>query len=356
VLHDDNRIKDHFAMARIPPYTKDEVDDPKDKSAMLQAMRTNAGYSHLDSIDFITEGYIVWEQCPTKQLSRGKDLVSRPTLEKWLHAFFFKICVPFTRPAVTMSPVYSPLNLTAFPRLITHLANVGYPVHWLSGILADLCSGTIKTTARPPRAIVTTPEHLNAVSPQLAMSTAPWAAELSTLLSIWSPLLPFGLTAPRGHLLAPADIAEYSVSFPNFTDTSQLRLPHFILVFWKSKSPEEGATEPPPPGNLLHSILREDDISDRYELAELELTDLSLSLGLSQMKRDRIRLYTTLSYDCETKTVSFWSRVDAMQELQQEKEEEQWEAFIWRVDRWTRVTEGVRVGEGSVRMKRRWGE
>ncbi|GAB1317037.1 Tetratricopeptide [Madurella fahalii] len=344
VLHDDNRIKDHFAMARIPGYTKDEVDGPKDKSAMLQAMRMNSGYSHLDSIDFITEGYIVWGRCSTKRLSRGKDLLSRPALEKWLQGFFLKICVPFTRPTVTMSPVYSPLNLTAFLRLIAHLADIGYPAHWLSGILADLCSGAIKTTARAPRAVITTPEHVNAVSPQLAMSTAPWAAELSTLLSIWSPLLPFGLTTPRGHLLAPTDIAEYSVSFPYFKDNSQLRLPHFILVFWKS--PEEGGAAAPPPGNLLHSILREDEMSD--ELAEPKLTGLSEN----EMKRDMIRVFTTLSYDCKTKTVAFWSRVDAMQKLQ---EKEQWEAFIWRVDRWTRVTEGVKVSEGSVTMRRRWG-
>jgi len=332
-------------MARIPGYTKGDADDHERKAAMLEAMRKTAGYSHLDSMDFLTEGYIVWGRCPTKRLSRGKDLLPRPALEKGLHAFFLKICVPFPRSTVTMSPVYTPLNLTAFLRLIVRLADVGYPAHWLSGILADLCSGAIKTTARAPRAVITTPEHVNAVSPQLSMSTAPWAAELSTLLSIWSPLLPFGLTAPRAHLVAPADIAEYSVSFPHLRDNTQLRLPHFVLVLWKSPK-VEGGVAAPPPGSLLHSILREDEMSDR-------LADLELESGLSKndMKRDFIRVFTTLSYDCKTKTVTFWSRVDAMQKIQEEK---QWEAFIWRVDRWTRVTGGVKVSEASVTMGRRW--
>lgn len=358
VLHDDKRIKDHFAMARIPGYTRgDDVDDAETKSAMLQAMRMNAGYSHLDSMDFVTEGYIVWEQSPTKKLSRGKDLLSRPALEKWLHGFFLKICVPFPRPPVTMSPVYTPLNLTAFVRLIAHLAEIGYPAHWLSGILVDLCSGVIKTTARAPQAVITTPEHINAVSPALAISTAPWAAELSTLLSIWSPLLPFGLTTPRGQVVAPGEIAEYSISFSQFKDTSLLRFPHFVLVFLKPFSPEEqeenvGEVEMPPPGDLLHSILRED------ELSELELT----AYDENELKRDRIRIFTTLSVnqsvssdDVETKTgtrtVGFWSRIDAM-EFQ--KEEKKWEAFLWRVDRWTQVTEGVKVEEETVTMKRRW--
>lgn len=356
MLHDDKRIKDHFAIVRIPGYTKDEEDDPQGKSALLQAMRMNGGYSHLDSIDFLTEGYIVWGGCRPKRLARGKDLLSRPALEKWLQGFFLKICLPFPRRTVTMSPVYTPLNLTAFLRLIAHLADIGYPAHWLSGILADLCSGAITTTARAPRAIITTPEHVNAASPPLAMSTAPWTAELSTLLSLWSPLLPFGLTTPRGHLVPPADIAEYAVSFPHLKDTSQLRLPHFILVFWNTKSAaarEEGgaAAAPPPLGsNRLHSILREDGaVSDG-----LEFTGQGLGEQWNEMKRDGIRVFTTLSYDRETKTVAFWSRVDAMERLWQDKEE-QWEAFIWRVDRWTRVTDGVKVSEGSVTMRRRWG-
>jgi hypothetical protein len=329
VLHDENRIKDHFAMARIPGYTEYEDDGQEGKAALLQAMRMKGGYSHLDSVAFMTEDYIVWGGCPPKRLSRGKDLLSRPALEKWLHGFFLKICLPFPRQTVTMSPVYSPLNLTAFLRLIAQLADIGYPGHWLSGILADLCSGVIKTTAHAPQALVTTPEHIDAASPQRAMSTAPWAAELSTLLSIWSPLLPFGLTAPRGHLVAPADIAEYSVSFPHLKDNSQLRLPHFVLVFCNMKSPLPG-------GDRLHSILRQE--GERGEI-----------------KGDLVRVFTTLSYDHETKTVAFWSRVDAIQKLWQEKEGGQWKAFIWRVDRWTQVTESVEVSEESVTMRRRWG-
>ncbi|KAH6623940.1 hypothetical protein F5144DRAFT_623763 [Chaetomium tenue] len=159
VLHDDKRIKDHFAMARIPGYIKvEKVPGPMDKSDMLQVMRMS-GYPHLNSLDFVTEGYIVWGGCRPKRLTRGKDLLPRPALEKWLHAFFLKTCLPFPRNTTTMSPVYTPLNLTALLRLATHLAHAGYPAHWLSNILADLCSGVINTTARAPGALYPA-EHL----------------------------------------------------------------------------------------------------------------------------------------------------------------------------------------------------
>ncbi|EAQ82947.1 hypothetical protein CHGG_10765 [Chaetomium globosum CBS 148.51] len=158
VLHDDKRIKDHFAMARIPGYIEgEEALGPMDKSDMLQVMRMT-GYPHLTSLDFVAEGYIVWGGCRPKRLSRGNnDLLPRAVLEKWLHAFFLKTCLPFPRNTTTMSPVYSPLNLTALLRLATHLAHAGYPAHWLSAILADLCSGAIATAARAPRALITTP-------------------------------------------------------------------------------------------------------------------------------------------------------------------------------------------------------
>jgi hypothetical protein len=43
------------------------------------------------------------------------------------------------------------MNSTTLFRLVERLAEVGYPAHWLSGILVAVCSGVVFTTARAPR-------------------------------------------------------------------------------------------------------------------------------------------------------------------------------------------------------------
>lgn len=326
LLHDMKQIQDHFAMKRLANYhgTRETASS---KESMLQSMRLK--YPDMESMDFVVEGYIVWGRCHPvhKKLRRGSGLLPRPALEKWLYAFFLKICVPYIRPKISGSPVHSPWNLTALLRLVAHLGDIGYPAHWLSAVLSSICSGSITTTARPPKRLVTSPSDVDAASPPLKIVTSPWAVELSTLVSIWSKLFPFGLVTPQpGTLVSPSEITEFSVTFPSINRDTQLRNPQFVLLFWQTAlkgQPSQGAE--------LHDLLSGDDEED--------------------LKRDSIHIITTAKFNEDgTSGATFWCRSDVVQQLQKEGG---WEVFFLRTDSWTLASPGVKV-ENSVTMKRRW--
>lgn len=330
LMHDEQRISDHFSLVRTTdPATAGEHDD-EHKGALLAAM----GVSDMkdSEADFMTEGYLVWERRPARKLLRGKDMLPRTKLEKWLYAFFLKICLPYPRGKYSDRPVYSPLNLTALIRLVSHLAEIGYPAHWLSGVLSALCARNITTTARPPRREATTPADVDATVPALEMIIAPWRAEFTTILSIWSRLLPFGFIAPPGAVVPPAEIAEFSVTFPVFEDKeTQLRVPHFVLLFWNAADGDA----PPYDGSISH-ILRDDETGDRSALTR-------------ELKSEAMNIFTAMKFVTATRTASFWCRTDVIQRMR----DEGWEVFIWRTDTWTRVTEGVSVKDG-VTLKGLW--
>lgn len=108
----------------------------------------------------------------------------RPTVETWLHRLFFKLCIPKERQIVNMELIFSPLNLTAFVRLCIHLHSIGYPAHWIGGVLEDILSRHITTKAWPPRSDPLKIREVKNEMPPLKQSTAPFVAELSTLVSM----------------------------------------------------------------------------------------------------------------------------------------------------------------------------
>ena len=113
----------------------------------------------------------------------------REKLETWLYRLFLKLAIPAHRESQSFVLIYSPLNLTVFYRLLLHLSSVGYPAHWLSGVLDDLINGRINTTARPPRSDPMKIKETRARMPSLSQSVQPFVAELSTLASIWQSAL-----------------------------------------------------------------------------------------------------------------------------------------------------------------------
>jgi hypothetical protein len=126
--------------------------------------------------------------------------MSRPELEHWLYGHLLKICLPHERPVQSDRPVHAPLNITTIFRLATQMHEVGYPAHWLSGILSSICEGKMSTTARAPRELILAPEDVVRRHAKRSISVEPWKAEFTTLLSIWRRLLPFGVIAPGGSL------------------------------------------------------------------------------------------------------------------------------------------------------------
>ncbi|KAF6800163.1 tetratricopeptide [Colletotrichum musicola] len=194
LMHDAAQLKDHFRLVREK--------DPH-AAAVPESFTRMMGVT-----PFMTENYFIWGRSPGAR--RASKLMSRPALEHWLHAHLLKIVLPHRRPLGGDRPVLTPLNLTAFLRLVGMLHGVGYPAHWLSGILASVCSGSITTTARPPRELVLSPESVSTTYPSRKVSLGPWKAEFTTLLSLWQRLLPFGVVAP---VPSPEEVRECSVTF-----------------------------------------------------------------------------------------------------------------------------------------------
>ncbi|KAK8054208.1 hypothetical protein PG996_013509 [Apiospora saccharicola] len=76
------------------------------------------------------------------------------------------------------------------------------------------------------------PQDIDKAYPPRKMSVEPWRMEFAALVSLWQPLLPFGLVTPSDLLTPADDIHEYTVKFPPFFHHESSHVPHFMLVFW----------------------------------------------------------------------------------------------------------------------------
>ncbi|KAK7943594.1 uncharacterized protein PG986_012707 [Apiospora aurea] len=253
--------------------------------------------------------YYKWERvaAPSKAL-KFEELMPQASLTRWLYSHFVKICLPYERgPAFDL--VYAPLNLTMFIRLLVHVSELGYPAHWLSTLINNLLGGEVTTTARAPRRYVLKTQDVDKVHPPRKVSVKPWTMEFAALISIWQPLLPFGLISSC-RLLAPLDeIHEYTARFPHpFFHPESGHLPHFMLVFWNQQKLES------PPANL-RPLLLDDEDGDTTTSARF-------------VRSEVVRVVTTFNWSTDRQTATFWLRRGDMAEMVGED----WLLFVWRTD------------------------
>ncbi|KAB5585107.1 hypothetical protein GE09DRAFT_15274 [Coniochaeta sp. 2T2.1] len=369
LMHNEKRIADHFALERHSQPIFADVTPQLMTPEVREAWRRAVG---ADVMDFGQESFQIWEKGSARQIA-WKDRLTRLELEKWLHGHFFKIILPHYRnwvPDLNASEGQQPLNLTAFIRLVCLMSERGYPAHWLSDILRALCgvgpNGEITTTARPPVQPFASPTEVDMVFAPRRMTLAPWKTEFTTLLSIWSRLLPFGFFAPDS-LVGPTEVAEYSVTFPAF-EPVHLRVPHFILLFWNCKlfetrdllglAPEQLLDTPPeylwserfqavsmaPPKDQIERMLRDDERGADEPIP-------------TRIRREGVHVFTAMKFVTHTPTASFWCSRDVMEKM---REGEGWKVYIYRTDTWDAVT--VPAAQGGVKVKdgvtevRRWTE
>jgi hypothetical protein len=180
-----------------------------------------------------------WVRLSSQPL-KWSSLMPRRDLERWLHAHFLKVCLPYQRTGGFDNRVTAPLNLTVIIRLIIHLFKVGYPAHWLCGILTHFCTETLTTTARAPRSMITDLTAAAAVHSSRAISIRPFVTEFRMLLSIWRRLLPFGFICCEEiekKLPALDRIRHFKLRFEvdeglyDYTST-ELSTSSFVLVLW----------------------------------------------------------------------------------------------------------------------------
>ncbi|KAL8404449.1 hypothetical protein RB594_009340 [Gaeumannomyces avenae] len=343
LMPDAQQIKANFAMERRPP---------RDDTGRLRMMAQGCP-------PFLADDYIVWEPV-AKRSARWPPPLERGALEHFMHAHLLKVALPHPRPAGSPVPVWAPLNLTALLRLAAHMGSrdgAGCPPHWLSGVLAAWCSGTVSTTARAPRQLACEPESARAAHPRADLCVAPWRAELTTLVGLWRPLLPFGIigaaAAGGKQGMAPEDrrrrrsssssapaplelIRRYSVKFDGLPTPYVQLGDQLTLVFWDAAG---NGTIAPPRHDLRRLLLGDDDDDDGGG------DDAKRGGDASAARRTRergVHVVTTLSLDCKTATARFWLRGDVMEDMRAGTD---WRAFLWRASTWERASDGARVAE-----------
>jgi len=257
--------------------------------------------------------YMRWHYC--EHTGSFSDLMPRHALETWLYRLFFKIVVPKERTTRDNTLIYAPINLTVFVRLCAHLHGVGYPAHWISGVLSKILSGSVLTTARPPRSQPLKIREVKNETSVMKQSTAPFVAELSTLLGIWQAVLPFPVSVSS--LPGVSGIREYSFTLGTMPEKPVAEPPAFILLF------RNVYVAPPGPFNLRPYLLS-DETSDSSSKAK-------------EMREKGLRVVTTWTWSRARKTASFWLRQDLMEEMM---EDNGWMVSIWRSDDWLPQSEG----------------
>jgi hypothetical protein len=242
--------------------------------------------------------------------SEYKDLMPRADLQTWLYRLFFKAILPFGERIITSrAPIHSPLNLTYLFRLCAHLHSIGYPAHWLSEVISNLLSGTVTTTARPPRTEPLKPSEIDATRKPMTQSVAPFTAELSTLVAMWQLLLTFCILSSY---IAPVQtLKRYTLTFKKVSQEG-INRPHFILVFYKDA----------PPSHSIHDVnIRSVLLSDEHGINEH---------GLEQFRDQRVNIFSTWAWHEESRTATFWLRGDEMQRMK----DGGWKVCMFRTDNW----------------------
>ncbi|KAK6860450.1 hypothetical protein PG995_004086 [Apiospora arundinis] len=303
----------------------------------------------LESMGAVMVFSMKWMRQSTKALEWSK-LMPRRNLEHWLHALFFRLCLPFPWVSDFDSRVLRPLNLTTMFRLVVHLAKVGYPAYWLSGILNDLANGEVSSTARPPRAPVTDAAEAKKMHPAKLISMRPFATEYRMLLSLWRRLLPFGLllqeTAEK-QLPDPPKIRQFKVKFadineaffdavardPNPLDVGTMSS---VLVFWNRTVNGEVPAE----GNLRQALLDDESVKSKSFIKS------NLQKAGRPESEDTVHVVSTAQWKREESMASFWFPGEIIEAMVSGQDD--WAACIWSTGSWTQTASVSVVPEAIV--------
>ncbi|KAK9415882.1 putative DUF4470 domain-containing protein [Seiridium unicorne] len=290
-----------------------------------------------------------WMRTSSKPLEWSK-LMPRRDLERWLHAHFLKICLPFPYATVFEDRIIRPPNLLAMFRLIAHLFKVGYPAHWLSDILVSLNTEEITTTARPPRSTVTDAAEATAVYPFTVLSVRPFITEFRTLLSIWQRLLPFGLLqqkTTKDQLPSLDAVRQFEIKFEvaeGFYDLTwaEITSPHSILVLWNRTVNGEV-----PVGKSLRATLLDDESVKSRSF----LKSMARAKGRSESECT-VHIISSVRWNREASTVSFWFPSETVNSMTTGQDD--WSAYIWSTGSWESILGPVPVSQDSMVGRDTW--
>ncbi|KAI0889907.1 uncharacterized protein GGS22DRAFT_194210 [Annulohypoxylon maeteangense] len=277
-----------------------------------------------------------WTRTSMKPLS-WDQIMPRCELTKWLHMHFLKLCLPPHRVKTSGRLVYMPLNMTAFFRLVIHLSRVGYPSHWLSAVLTEICSGRISTQARAPKGAIMDKSEAMHKYPQHDVFIKPFVEEFRTQFIIWRHLLPFGVLQNENPLPHISMIREYKQHFPYPPDTllEHVYHPVIALVFWNVSMNGEI-----PQANLRQILLDDENTDSKYQ-------------GISRQS-GRVHVISTMKIVSSSMTASFWFAEGPVQDILSAGSH--WEAWLWDTNNWTARLGPSRVSRTTLRAGDAWCE
>ena len=168
---------------------------------------------------FLLSVYTKWQYVRRKRFL-SSSLLPKEAFTEWLYALFFKFALPTDRTNMHFNDLlFGPLNLTIYFCVLLRLHDSGYPRHWLATVLANIIANTVTTLARPAETALLEIEEARGDHPIRKVTTAPYTPELSTLTTIFQPMLPFSIISSA--LPKHDDIHLYTISFSSLHRFSQ---------------------------------------------------------------------------------------------------------------------------------------
>ena len=285
---------------------------------------------------FMLSDYIKWQYLRRKRFP-SHFLVPKEALTKWLYALFFKFALPSDRSDMHFnSLLFCPLNLTIYFRVLLRLHESGYPRHWLATALANIVSNTVTTTARPAETAPLEIEEARREHPLRKVTTAPYASEMSTLTTIFQPMLPFSIISSS--LPKPDAIHLYTISFSSLhINYHRDRLPVFALVFYNNHMLKKMTGERSPT-TLNWRLLF-------YHASDFKSDDLD------QLRENGLILWSSFEWERRKERASVWMRKDFGDKCLSSRD---WCVGIVRTDTWRLVTMPGRAKDVMVEGKK-WG-
>jgi hypothetical protein len=256
------------------------------------------------------------------------QLLGRGQFMKWLYTVFWRINLPFRTDLLKVDfVIISPLNITNFFRLLTHMSLIGYPSHWLSECLLNILEDRVFTSARPPRRTPVAIEDITRVFPLKKLSVAPFVAEMATLTAVFDPLLPFSLPTNLYPFIPPiSDVLSYSFHLKDYE-----RVQYFagtnclLLVFWNQQMKKDTFDE-----DLVWKDLRL--ILDPSWGDEVDIN--FKGKAFEAFRNKGVLVWSAFNWDLESKTATVWmSKTIASSII-----ENDWAVGMFRSDNWTCLT------------------
>ena len=263
-----------------------------------------------------------------------EHLVPRPKLNKWLFALFFRLALPIERDTSDfMTLVHAPLNLTIFLRVLRRLEEVGYPKHWLSDALQNILTNNVVTTARPPRRPGETTKDIAKEPPLAKLSTAPFTAEMTTLCTLFQPLLPFRLDMQS--LPTLESIRQYKVSFNDVFPLAPAAT-CLALVFYDAK--------------LFYASKLTHELRSTLDSSWGEIDSDFKHKNHRKLREEGIAVWTTFQWDVVNNVASIYMPEGFVETIK----DRDWECSLWRTDEYELVSRPLERARKSIRAEGRW--